>query len=713
MDGLSTFVNDISAFEINLPLWLQSVIILVIILVMVVGGYFLRDTFDISYLKNGYTWFIVIAVINLITIFAIFTFYAKKAGNYIGPRGRRGRSGKRGKTGTSVSCSYECKNNIYIKSLRKTDTICRLDSYNQAFKTVNDNYNYFQDILDEGNTIEYSGIIDNILLNKPLDSKSTLNLDAINKFKSLMSATSIALCLIKSINKDTTSSSELTYGTFRSVVPSIGYLSIGDSVYGGVETFGLNSFVVSGDIMYPAGYSKLTSITAFNALTGDEDVFTLWRPDSQSVPDKDFDNKPIQSKYLPLGDICYFGNNPPRLNDFAMIKETCLEPVSALELKLVFIYTGNIIFNDYQNTEQYIQSNSYLIENKIDNTIEIFSVWRTPMNTFITNNNTQNDLVNNTLIFNVLGNLDEALNEYGNISTQYKSWMSELLTSISIPSILTSMIYTRHFQLECSKEIIYYMNKYQAQVPEFKGKNIANMSIAELMKLIDDTNTAYKKFNDNLIKQASISLRATKPLVYDSKKEKYLPPTIITTYNQIQGLLDTIPIKVENTDNLLDIVNTIIPNGIESRIAVDSNGIAQGGIILNEVQETIVRICKILVPPPNSAYIIKDECLGTFSLDKDKNNKIKELTNEREKYNKLIDTISTNYDKFQSQQEMIRNYEDLAMKKIGLLVGYISNYMEKIKNMDMEEFTTSRIKGLIEIYKETNKFFEGIINNTP
>jgi hypothetical protein len=49
---------------------------------------------------------------------------------------------------------------------------------------------------------------------------------------------------------------------------------------------------------------------------------------------------------------------------------------------------------------------------------------------------------------------------------------------------------------------------------------------------------------------------------------------------------------------------------------------------------------------------------------------------------------------------------------MGQLCGHIPNYMEKIHSMDTTEFTTSRIKGLIGIYKEVNSNLSKIIYNT-
>ena len=49
---------------------------------------------------------------------------------------------------------------------------------------------------------------------------------------------------------------------------------------------------------------------------------------------------------------------------------------------------------------------------------------------------------------------------------------------------------------------------------------------------------------------------------------------------------------------------------------------------------------------------------------------------------------------------------------MGELCGHIPDYFEKIKKMDLDEFTTSRILGIIQIYKEINISLDNIITNT-
>jgi hypothetical protein len=709
MDSLSSFVEDISSYNINLPIWLKISFIVLVIIALLVGGYFLRESFDTTALRDGYKWFITIAVLNLITILLIFIYYGNTNSVMNGQVGIRGKKGKRGKVGSSVTCSYECKTNIYLQSVRKTDTVCRLDTYDENFGNIYTAFSYFQDIINKGSSIDYSGLISNVFLGK---KTSSTNQTAIAYFKTLIATPSIAWYLIKIINANATTSSNNTYGTFRAIVPKVGYLPIGDCIYGGNEKFSLNSFVVSGDIMYPSGYDKLITLTAYNSKTDDTNKFTIWRQKSQVVNSKAFDGSNEEHSYLPLGDIISFGTSPPPVNNYAMIKDTCLEPIDTKELKLIFIYVGSLNFSA-DNTAEYAKSNSYLIQHKLANAVEIFSVWRTPMNTFICNFNSDNDMENNTVYYNMVSNLEDAMNEYGNVSSTYKKWISERLSSIVLPSVLIAMIYARHYQLDATKELIYYASKYQVQIPEFKNVDIGHMNIADLMNLINNTNNAYDKFNQDLIKKASIDISDSKVIKYDASREKHLPEKLLTVYNNIQVNLDNIPVKVENSNNFLDVINIVIPNGLEGRIAVDSSGIAQGGTLLNEIQETLIRMCRILMPPSTKAYIIKDECLGTFGVDNEKRDAIDKLSEEKQIYNKYIDIIQSQANRFRTQIQIIHNYEDLSSRKIGELCGHIPDYMDKIHTMDMEEFTISRVKGLIAIYKEINTNLEKIITNTP
>ena len=713
-EAITDFTNDISAFNVPIPIELQIGIIIIIIIGLCVGAYFLSDMFDISQMSGGFSWFIFIAVLNLSTLLAIFLYYNSKQGKYTGPEGKSGKKGKRGKKGTYVSCNF-CKNNIYLQKVRKSDVICRLDKYSKEFKGIFDNEKYFNDILNQGNNIDYDSFVNNILLNEitasassSSSSASSTSLAAVDKFTLLMNPKYIAVLLVKAIN-EITKASKKTYGTFRNPNGRVGYIAIGDSVYGGLEdNLELNSFMIDGNILYPSNYIQLVSFKSYNDKTRDVDTYTIWRANGQTITETGFKGEKEQVHYSALGDICRFGTTQPKINECPTVSEKCLEEIDASNLILVYVYVGAIQIKNEKDID-YTQTESYLIENTPLNDIEIFSVWRTPMNTFLTNCNSQNSIVNNTVIFNIVNNLNSSLNKYGNISSNIKKQIGVLLEQIQIPKILTSLILCKYYELELIQDIIYYINRYRNTIPEFNTINTTTSSLGILMVLIAQTKKKYQAYNENLMRNANATIKG-KVVPYDEKKEKHLPNMILKVYDTANTKLLTIPVQIENTNTFLDIVNLIFENGIETRIAVDSDGVAQGGVFLNSIQEMILRLCKVLMPPTTPAYTIKDECLGTFALDREREEVIKLMTDAKNMMYKLMDTLSADNDKYQAIMPNIQQYQTLMDNKMGQLCGHISNYSSKINSNNLEEFTTTRIKGLISLYNDMNNYLQDVMS---
>lgn len=708
METINLFITDIINFSFELPNKIKLGIVTICIILCVSGYYIINNMFDMGYLTPGVKWFFMIMFVNLLVLLFIIYGYNKKKNTYIGKPGKVGKRGIRGKVGNSVTCTYKCKNNLYIDNVRKADTICLLNTYTDDFNNIYDNFDYFNDLIIRGHEIDYSSFIKDIILN---NETSNLAINVINRFNNLLASKYIMLLLIKIINENITPTSDKLYGTFKSVVPKVGFIPLGNSVYGGAEYFSLNSFVVSGDIMYPDGFNKLISFKSFNDDTKDYDIYTLWEPVSQIISDNS-KNKNEKVIYSALGDICSFGETRPKISDIALINENCLEETNIKELKLIFVYFGNVSYKE--NITDQDTKLSYLInndDNKMVNTIEIFSVWRTPLNTFITNKCSRECFMNDTIISNILGNIENVYNNFGVIKHEYKNWVNNVLSGCKFSSIIIALIYIKNFEIESYKELAYYINKYKSGVIELKNIMPENMLLYELINVIKDIKLDYEEYNLNLVRQVSIESRK-KNVEYDSGKERHLPTLLLKTYMNILNRVETLPVSIENSSSLLDIINNIIPNGLNARIAINSEGLAEGGIILNEMQETIIKICKMLFPPRNF-YIIKDDCLGTFKRDNERELKILELTDIKAQYNKYIDIISTDNNKFQNQMEIIKQYEDIAIKKIGLICGHIPNYMDKVHDLDLEEFTTIRINGLIKIYSDTNQMLKSLIDNTP
>ena len=725
---LASFIYGITSYNITIPVWLQITMIIITMILLITGGYFAYDTFDIKYTRSGFMWFIFIAFLNLITILMVLIYYNNKKSPaiYTGLSGRAGKKGNMGKTGTSVSCNY-CQNNIYLQRVKISDPIARLSTYTSEFKTISDNIKYFNNIISQGN-INYDSFVNGIVLGKNVDPSQA---DSISRFRLLMEPSSIAIYLIKNINANITKSSTRTYGTFKTPGGKIGFTSLGDSVYGGNENFALNSFMVNGDYMHPPSYRLLVSLPTYNETTGDTETYSIWRPNPQSVSVAGFKKKTdsvtpmVKVAYNGLGDVCRAGTTMPVLNDTAILNENCLDPVPSSDLTLIFIYVGNIQINDGSSKIDYTQTDSYLIQNNvIQNDIEIFSVWRTPLNTFITNCNADNELINGSILYNMVSSMNDSLTEYGGVNATTKVNIINILQSINVPKILAASTICRHYEIELHKELIYYFNKYMHSnkkelsiVLSFLKKTDLQLiqaanerTLGEYMTFIGKMIKVYDDYNAKLIKNANIDLSASGGTSYDPSKEVSFPPYLLNAYNSANTQLLTISVKIENTNTFLDLINVLFDNSLETRIAIDSDGIAEGGILLNGIQETIVRICKMIMPPTKQAYTIKDECLGTFALDRDREEVIREFTAVIDEYNKLTDEFTSD-SKYDTAMKNVNQMELLMLDKVGHLCGYIANYMTKINNMQLDEFTTSRIKGLKQIYGDMVKYLNTVNNS--
>jgi hypothetical protein len=217
--------------------------------------------------------------------------------------------------------------------------------------------------------------------------------------------------------------------------------------------------------------------------------------------------------------------------------------------------------------------------------------------------------------------------------------------------------------------------------------------VMNMMKVAINENNA---FNDELVRTASISLSGPDPIIYDSTKEMHLPQKLMEIYDAVNDTVSSIADQILNTNNLLDIVNILFDNGIEARIAVDSIGIAEGGSLLNEIQETILLFCKMIMPPSQSAYIISDNCLGTFALDRNRELAIKSLSNAIGKFKDVCDEINRNTKKYKKIEKSYKQFQYSLEYEVGIICSHIDDNWEKINKMNLEEFTTSRIEQVTE-----------------
>ena len=217
--------------------------------------------------------------------------------------------------------------------------------------------------------------------------------------------------------------------------------------------------------------------------------------------------------------------------------------------------------------------------------------------------------------------------------------------------------------------------------------------VMNIMEVAINENNA---FNDDLVRNASISLSSKNPIVYDPTKEMHLPKKLMDIYDYVTTEVVTISNQIAYTNNLLDIVNIIFDNGIEARIAIDAIGLAEGGSLLNEIQETVLLFCKMIMPPTQDAFIISDDCLGTFALDRTRETSISTLTLAMGYYKDLCDEINSNTTKYKSIITSYNQYNYFLEYEVGILCSHIDDNWVKLNDMNLEEFTTSRIKTITE-----------------
>uniref|UniRef100_A0A6C0HLZ8 Uncharacterized protein n=1 Tax=viral metagenome TaxID=1070528 RepID=A0A6C0HLZ8_9ZZZZ len=729
--AISDFFNSVMSFSLNISVTVKIIILIITIIVLLVGMYSIREQFEYSYFRHAYFWYFFVAFVNLISILIIVYFYNAKNGNYVGPPGATGTRGKRGKSGKFLTCSY-CKTNLYIQKQQLSTIICKIilnyEPFNVEYnKMPFEALKYFDALIAAG-SIDYSQFVTNIILAKTGDPAAS---DAVAKFKTLMVPNSLAFQLIDEINHSIGKSDNLIFGSFKRPNASMGYTILGDVVAGGTEQFNLNCFIISGDILFPQGYNLLVSFQSYNQDTGKHDTFTIWRPIGQNVMEQQQTSAtgttPVPTQYTALGDICSLGTTTPPLNLSAIIRETCLEEVSSEYATMIFIYCGiDLTFTDETHNVDYTQTTSYLIENKIANNIQIFSVWRTPLNTFITNSNSDNQIINNTVAFNIYNNLSFALNENGNLKTEARQYLITYLSTVQIKKITSAALLCKHFDMLYARELIYYINKAQSTLygrssvntstPE-PTLNLSTLSLnlspdaplGDMMAAIAATIIEFNTYNANI----GITDNSTQPPGYFEKSgylnpntQKKLPDDLMSVYNIINAELASLPVQIENTNTMLDIINCIFDAGFDTRIAIDSEGITEGGIMMTEIQELVIRICKVLMPPIVPIYMIKDECLGDTPIDNTHLELTHQFTEVVSQHNKYITFQAEDTNAQGNMQHIIRQQEQVLNNELGQVVGHIKGWYENITKMDLSEFTDSRIKSMIFIYKKTNEFYE-------
>lgn len=767
-----TFFDEIGKVDYDVHYYTKIAFIVIILTIISFIVYAYQDFLDKSVFRESYTWFYFIALVNFINIIAIYYFYNQRIElkGLPGVSGKKGSKGERGKFG---SCSY-CKTTLFIQKVKKYNTQSRMIKTSKMTlntdRTGKMSYRKLFDYFDNNN-IDYSTIVKNGMLQKGINY-DFVNRDYQNYFKlisTMLYDDDIIIDMFAYfINKNIGKTKESDMGTIIRPVAKYGYSILGDSIKGGLEDFKLNAFIVSGgggsNILYPKELKSIIRFKVYDLDTKTDKYYQIWRGISRDEPYfADKKGKSILKHYHSLGDLVSAGSIPPTNDLLAHIDESCLEKIPDDELELLFVFsdsnykdlTGRI---DASNKKERTHK-----EFKIDkpaSTINMFGIWRTPMNTILTSyvNNTTT-FYNNTMGYNLIEGQSSKLDNYGNLNYKTKLNIVSRLKKVKVNVLQAIIIMIHYYSVQLKNKFIFYLNKYADRLDTTGQNDVKNLLQKRNLVLNDihlflnnpdtepDSGIINRYAQDNMDRLKKIYDVSQKGGGGSGKRrsgggdkgsgkgrsggsgkdsgkgrsggggeyaigeeyiptEKKIPKAILRMYEKSQETINDIDRKAYSIDNLYKLVLEVFPNGLDERIAIDNEGLAEGGEILTYAQEWVFYFCKVVLPPVKQAYRIKNECIGTIKIDDER--RILEMNLERQvrKYKNLMMSYKVNYDKFCNNWGAIIKYQDLSFKIIGDHVGHIPNFMDKIDSYDFEPFTKSRLKIILEEYYKMNRFIE-------
>lgn len=731
MSSIIHFLNEIDKVNNQIPYQVKVTAITFIIIAASAGVFIFNDMLKKSVFRDSYIWYYIVIMANLISITLVMTYFHYKS-KETGDEGRLGRKGKKGKRGEAQNCGY-CDYTLFFQKTKRFNTLCKLTN-NPSDNVLELTKGKYRDFI-EGDDVDYSDFINDMLLGDGLiiDNVHTTHQEFAKLVGQIMYQKEYILQLfIYYTNKQLNNVTTHTVGSISRPYPIPGHLLLGDTVAGSRDNMKLNAFLVASsgtqESMYPIKYNKLITFKAFDNESQTNKQYSIWRPVGQEVNGMDDMGDPVKHKYHAIGDVCTEGTQEPDRSMTATIHENCLDPISEDLLSLVTIYYDTESFNISLDDNPVDLASDFKI-NKPATTIEMCSLWRTPLNTFITNYiGSGYNFVNNTVAYNLIDGNPDKIDEFGNIEMKYKRQIISRLKEVRINRLQKLFILVNYYSHKYLNDLRYYLyradsgydttetstsKKEKKEVTKNHDKNIdyridgaaaaadSATTVKELLEFIEKAEE--KMEEDNKLRAKRINKNPDKPHGPMKKMPQYLKNVV----KKVKNGLYQIDSKLDSIETLNDLVNELFTAGINERIAIDNEGVAMGGQILGFAQEIVLYICKIIQPPSRKVFTIKEKCIGPTKIDKEKLNLTSRVEKAVGEYKKLIAQYKRDPTKYCSNWESVIKFQDMTFNKIGQHVGHIDNYMEKIDKMDLEEFTKGRLEVIVEEYEKLNNYIKG------
>lgn len=712
------------SYEISLAIYISLMVFISI------GVYLTRNKIEQGFFKKYYLYFYIGFMMNLLNMTGFTIYYNKKKNTMVGTMGEPGERGKKGIRGKTIACSF-CEYNLYFYKTKKYTPAVTLNL------SVGNNSKLEDDIKSFGfgklgldmDMLDLSFLTD--IQTKSKTQKIITVLKTIFNFETRMNFLSFNL------NKIIKNDEYSTLITFLRPVGGNGYYPIGYSVINKGLANKLNAFLVNGDIDFPEDYKIKFSFQNQEVL------------DRQGIEKnkKVFMNysfiKPIPKKgFVSLGELVVRNQNlekiKPDANLVVCIRKSCAEEIDLELLKFMALKISfnsdedsiNKILNYSNNKDPVDTDNSnngltYKIQTRdyksvINNeTVDIYSIWKTPINTFVTNTIVgNNNIKSGTIGFNIIGGINKYISKDGfNLNNKGKKMINTRLKQIKLPKIIRITYVMMNQYMIYFNDIKYILKSFVTDFYQelkkllktkkrltFQQKKEVDRKMADIIKK--------GILFENIIKHIeSKDIYNDFDSLFDTETQEILNNNL-PNYNKFKEKLQIIPDLIETKITLYDMLFYLLPDGYDTVISMNNKDLVSGGIKPNNLQLELIKIAKVCFPPNEKIYIPKNECMAFNKIDIDRRNMISSLTDLLIKFdNFLSDYPIINSD---SDDSLCTGENSLCteiidyINKIEVIIyeelSHIKGYKEQIKSRDFELFGTGRIAFLIEQYTKINEF---------
>ena len=681
--------NDIFETDIEIPISTKIGLLIAVIIMLITVYFVMKDGLRQTY-GESVKWYFIIFLINLVNILLVMFYYKVKEGKFKGRPGLKGDEGSRGKFGKFLKCTF-CDKNIYLKKTKDHKLIATLNyPYYEHEKMINK-------LMGVSTTkhIDFTNI--NIKTTEKKDSK-------INKL--LINNLPYAINVWASHHFSRGYPDQL--GTFYRSGVRKGYSIIGDIVLGVYETKKRNAFVASGtvpiSIKLPVDYHKIITI---------HNKYTIWKPIAPPG-------------FVSLGDIIEEIGVKPRNDLLYCVPEKCV----SITHNLTLVTIGYLPFDNQNYSKSFGKyqaiNESKFVKEGMKHGTGFFSLWRTPLNTFITEYHIMGSYLNGeSLFYNIVNGNPKFFNKNGKPSKKMMSQVRNKLKSAILPTFLVKEI-VREYRIEFSGAHPGQKN-IQKYIYDISDKSISDKTnLYELLNMVFPGGFDYIINIDENVTDDSLRLLPIQSILLEITRHLFAPRR--TAYIIKNECLAYTRFDQDRLKLIREVRNAINRNNQLQHKFRGGDETCNNWSLVNVYQQNFInrlnRTFRFI--PKWHDKIFKDKDYEDFTNSRlefllkelkkyndfinvkcaaDKDVDLEEikanLKSEIERYRRLYNTYLSNPQNC-ANRRYVEAHESELKENLARNLKMILNHRYKLENMQFHEFTPAMLKYATDEYQIYN-----------